>query len=92
MTDLRRPGLGHACMAVLRRDLTLAWRQRGDMALPVLYALIVTSLFPFALGPEDALLAANRRRRGTRDVSCWPCCWRSTPCSAAISKTDRWNS
>ena len=56
MTDRQRPGLGHACMAVLRRDLTLAWRQRGDMALPVLYALIVTSLFPFALGPEDALL------------------------------------
>jgi heme exporter protein B len=56
MIDPRRPGLGHACMAVLRRDLTLAWRQRGDMALPVLYALIVTSLFPFALGPEDALL------------------------------------
>jgi heme exporter protein B len=43
-------------MAVLRRDLTLAWRQRGDMVLPVLYALIVTSLFPFALGPESALL------------------------------------
>jgi heme exporter protein B len=56
MNDARRPGLGHACMAVLRRDLTLAWRQRGDMTLPVLYALIVTSLFPFALGPEDALL------------------------------------
>jgi heme exporter protein B len=56
MIDTRRPGLSHACIAVLRRDLTLAWRQRGDMALPVLYALIVTSLFPFALGPEDALL------------------------------------
>jgi heme exporter protein B len=43
-------------MAVLRRDLMLAWRQRGDVMLPVLYALIVTALFPFALGPEDALL------------------------------------
>jgi heme exporter protein B len=51
-----RPNLLHACIAVLRRDLTLAWRQRGDMVLPVLYALIVTSLFPFALGPENALL------------------------------------
>lgn len=45
-----------ACMAVLRRDLTLAWRRRGDIAMPVLYALIVATLFPFALGPEDALL------------------------------------
>src|SRR5690242_5435715 len=39
-----------------RRDRTLAWRRRGDIAMPVLYALIVATLFPFALGPEDALL------------------------------------
>lgn len=51
-----RPGLAHACTAMLRRDLTLAWRRRGDIAMPVLYALIVTMLFPFALGPEDTLL------------------------------------
>lgn len=46
-----------ACTALLRRDLTLAWRRRGDIALPVLYAVIVGTLFPFALGPEPALLA-----------------------------------
>jgi heme exporter protein B len=46
-----------ACAALLRRDLTLAWRRRGDIAMPVLYALIVATLFPFALGPEPALLA-----------------------------------
>jgi heme exporter protein B len=46
-----------ACMTILRRDLLLAWRRRGDIALPVLYALIVVTLFPFALGPEDALLS-----------------------------------
>ncbi|TAL83920.1 MAG: heme exporter protein CcmB [Rhodanobacter sp.] len=51
-----RPGLARACTAMLRRDLTLAWRRRGDIAMPVLYALIVTMLFPFALGPEDTLL------------------------------------
>lgn len=48
--------VSRACAAVLRRDLTLAWRRRGDIAMPVLYALIVATLFPFALGPEDALL------------------------------------
>ncbi|PWK92922.1 heme exporter protein CcmB [Fulvimonas soli] len=48
--------LSRACAAVLRRDLVLAWRRRGDLAMPVLYALIVATLFPFALGPEDALL------------------------------------
>jgi heme exporter protein B len=53
-----RPGsTASACTAILRRDLLLAWRRRGDIALPVLYALIVVTLFPFALGPEDALLA-----------------------------------
>jgi len=46
-----------ACAALLRRDLTLAWRRRGDIAMPVLYAVIVVTLFPFALGPEPALLA-----------------------------------
>lgn len=50
------PRLSTACAAMLRRDLTLAWRRRGDITMPVLYALIVTMLFPFALGPEDTLL------------------------------------
>ena len=53
-----RPGsTPAACAALLRRDLTLAWRRRGDIAMPVLYAVIVTTLFPFAIGPEPALLA-----------------------------------
>ena len=53
-----RPGsTTAACTTILRRDLLLAWRRRGDIALPVLYALIVVTLFPFALGPEDALLS-----------------------------------
>jgi heme exporter protein B len=52
------PGsLSAACAAVLRRDLLLGWRRRGDIAMPVLYALIVATLFPFALGPDPALLA-----------------------------------
>jgi heme exporter protein B len=53
---MSRAPLASACVAVLRRDLTLAWRRRGDIVMPVLYALIVITLFPFALGPEDALL------------------------------------
>ena len=53
---MTRPSLTAACSAVLRRDLTIAWRRRGDIAMPVLYALIVATLFPFALGPEDTLL------------------------------------
>lgn len=52
-----KPGATHtACWSILRRDLTLAWRRRGDITMPVLYALIVATLFPFALGPDDELL------------------------------------
>jgi heme exporter protein B len=53
---MSNPTLAGACKAVLRRDLILAWRNRSDIAMPVLYALIVVTLFPFALGPEDTLL------------------------------------
>lgn len=46
-----------ACVAVLRRDLLLTWRRRGDALNPVLFALIVVMLFPLALGPEPNQLA-----------------------------------
>jgi heme exporter protein B len=46
-----------ACAALLRRDLTLTWRRRGDALNPLLFAIIVVALFPFALGPEPDTLA-----------------------------------
>ncbi|HET8940788.1 MAG TPA: heme exporter protein CcmB, partial [Rudaea sp.] len=52
-----KPGTtGAACAALLRRDLTLIWRRRGDALNPLLFAIIVVALFPFALGPEQAVL------------------------------------
>ncbi len=53
---VRAPGTWRACRALLRRDFTLAWRRRGELFLPLLYAVIVAALFPFALGPDPALL------------------------------------
>ncbi len=50
------PGIGRAMLAQLRRDLVLVWRRRSQAALPIVYALIVTALFPFALGPDTELL------------------------------------
>lgn len=41
-----------ACKALMQRDLLLVWRRRGDALNPLLFAIIVTSLFPFALGAE----------------------------------------
>ncbi len=45
-----------ACTALIRRDLTLVWRRRGDALNPLLFALIVIALFPLALGPEPEQL------------------------------------
>lgn len=45
-----------AFRALLGRDLQLVWRRRGDAAQPVLFALLVISLFPLALGPQPAML------------------------------------
>jgi len=53
-----RPGTtAAACIALLRRDFVLTWRRRGDALNPLLFAVIVVSLFPFALGPEAETLA-----------------------------------
>jgi heme exporter protein B len=52
-----KPGTtASACAALLGRDLTLVWRRRGDALNPLLFAIIVIALFPFALGPDQAML------------------------------------
>lgn len=42
--------------ALVQRDLRLAYRRRGELATPVMFFIIVTALFPLAVGPEPALL------------------------------------
>ena len=46
-----------ASRALLARDLRLLWRRRGDALNPVLFALLVISLFPLALGPQPDILS-----------------------------------
>ena len=41
---------------VLRRDLRVAWRQKSDVLMSLVFFVIVASLFPLAIGPETALL------------------------------------
>jgi heme exporter protein B len=38
------------------RDLILAWRRRADVLATLFFFIIVTSLFPLAIGPERELL------------------------------------
>lgn len=42
--------------ALLRRDLRLAWRQKGEALLVVAFFLLAAVLFPFGVGPEPDLL------------------------------------
>lgn len=42
--------------ATLKRDLTLAFRNRGDMINPLVFFLIAITMIPLALGPEKAVL------------------------------------
>lgn len=48
--------ISRAFLALLRRDLLLAFRRRTELLLPVMFALVVVSLFPLGIGPEAALL------------------------------------
>jgi heme exporter protein B len=43
-------------LALIRRDMRLAWRG-GGLWLPVIFYLAVATLFPFVVGPDRVLLA-----------------------------------
>jgi heme exporter protein B len=45
-------------LAVIRRDLTLAWRRRADVFTVLIFFVIVASLFPLGIGAEPKLLRA----------------------------------
>lgn len=44
-------------LAVLRRELLLAWRTRAEVAQPVIFFIMVASLFPLGIGADPKLLA-----------------------------------
>jgi len=46
-----------AFFALLRRDLLLAFRRRTELLYPLMFLLVVVSLFPLGIGPGPALLA-----------------------------------
>jgi heme exporter protein B len=43
-------------LILLRRDLVLAGRKPADMATPIVFFMIVVSLFPLGVSPEPAIL------------------------------------
>jgi heme exporter protein B len=49
-------GLMSILLAVLRRELALALRQKGEVLTPLVFFVVIASLFPLGVGPESALL------------------------------------
>jgi len=50
--------LTQAFFAIIRRDLLLAFRRRAEMANPLLFFVMVVTLFPLAVGAQPNLLQA----------------------------------
>lgn len=55
---MKGPSLLQAGTALLKRDLRLLWRRRGDAFQPALFALLVVVLFALALGGEPRALSS----------------------------------
>ena len=51
------PGTATACAGLLRRELSLALRRRGELFNPLVFFVLVVSLFPLGVGPGPQLLA-----------------------------------
>lgn len=54
MADTRTMGVFEV---ILWRDITLVWRRRADLVNPLVFFLIVVTLFPLGVGPEPNLLS-----------------------------------
>ncbi|MDB5813123.1 MAG: ccmB [Rhodocyclales bacterium] len=50
--------MSKAFIAVLRRDLLLAWRSRADLLVALSFFVVVASLFPFGVGSDPDQLRA----------------------------------
>jgi heme exporter protein B len=49
-------GLSSVMLAMLRREVSLALRQKGEVLTPLVFFVVIASLFPLGVGPESALL------------------------------------
>ncbi len=56
---MSRRGMWAAAALTCRRDLVLALRHWGQVAQPLVFFVMVTTLFPLALGPELSALRQN---------------------------------
>lgn len=53
---MKKLGLVAVMLAVLRREVSVAMRQKGEVLTPLVFFVVIASLFPLGVGPESALL------------------------------------
>ncbi len=53
---MSRQATSTAFVALLRRDFLLAYRRRAELLQPLVFLLVVTTLFPLGVGPSPQLL------------------------------------
>jgi len=53
---MKKLGMLSVMSAVLRREVSVAMRQKGEVLTPLVFFVVVASLFPLGVGPESALL------------------------------------
>ena len=54
--SLKVIGLAEVMLAVLKREIALGMRQKGEVLTPLVFFMVVTSLFPLGVGAESNLL------------------------------------
>ena len=54
---MSKQATGTAFVALLRRDFLLAYRRRAELLQPLVFLLVVVTLFPLGVGPSPQLLA-----------------------------------
>lgn len=55
--DAALASIHQAFFAIVKRDLTLAWRKGADVANPLLFFIMVITLFPLGVSPSPKILA-----------------------------------
>jgi heme exporter protein B len=53
---MKAAGWSTVFMAVVKREVALSMKQKGEVLTPLFFFVIVSSLFPLGVGPESALL------------------------------------
>jgi len=57
MSTLKQLSYRHAFTLILKRDLIIACRHKDDVINPLLFFIIIVTLFPLGIGPESTTLA-----------------------------------